>query len=207
MPFLRTWLCVGVEAKSSSSENCKRGGVKITRKNSHEGWECGPRGLGWAAWQKLTHLPPLRSHTMLIVASIICFIPSTLCVWVGKKLLRGAQKKCFVMLWTFPSSPAFTFFTVSRWMQLIFPRIHETFHLRGNGSLSDPHQRYLVGCLPQPFSFFMLHRTPWEFKTFLCENLITQKISLSEISHNLLSHEKHFIKRFRISTPSVRWKG
>lgn len=163
-----TGACVGGK---KYIEKCKsEGGVEITRKKSHEGWGW-TRDSGWAAHRQLVprpggknsfvslDSPPLRSHTTRTVANVICFIHRPcVCVRIGKKLIRWMeQKKCFVMLWTLPSSPAFTFFTVSRWMQLIFHIFKRLSTSSTPSRLLEKRlfvlpRRCLVEYLPQPFA-------------------------------------------------------
>lgn len=104
--------------------------------------------------------PPLRSHTTLTVANVICFIHRPcVCVSASEKswYAEWNKKKCFVMLWTLPSSPAFTFFTVSRWMQLIFHIFKRLSTSSTPSRLLEKRlfvlpRRCLVEYLPQPFA-------------------------------------------------------
>lgn len=100
---------------------------------------------------KISHHVHRRQRYLLYPCVCVCAASEK--SWYAER----NKKKCFVMLWTFPSSPAFTFFTVSRWMQLIF-HIFKRLSTSSTPSrmlekrLFVLPRRCLVEYLPQPFA-------------------------------------------------------
>lgn len=118
--------------------------------------------------------PPLRSHTTLTVANVICFIHRPcVCVSASEKswYAEWNKKKMFCYVMDFAVISRLYIFYGFTLNAVDFSHFQETFHLLD--SISTPGETALCapstmsGWIPSStFRYFTLGRTPWEFKCF-----------------------------------------